>query len=277
MKQLDQSLLTQVITKRPSHSHKGDYGRITVIGGNQQYGGAIMMSAEACVNAGAGLTTVVTEAVNHAPLHARLPEVMVVDWQDFASVESAVENADVLLIGPGLGLDTKAEKLLHFVLQKQQENQWLVIDGSALTLFAQSAYPLKLPNQTIFTPHQMEWQRLSKIAIPEQTPAKNQAVVDRLKTTVVLKKHGTEIYHPQEEPRQITSGNPGMATGGMGDTLAGIIAGFLGQFPRNIETICAAVYLHSFIGDQLAQENYVVLPTKISQNIPYWMKHFETI
>lgn len=65
-----------------------------------------------------------------------------------------------------------------------------------------------------------------------------------------------------------------MATGGTGDTLAGMITGFLAQFPKNDETIAAAVYLHSFIGDQLAKKQYVVLPTQISQAIPQWMHYF---
>ena len=65
-----------------------------------------------------------------------------------------------------------------------------------------------------------------------------------------------------------------MATGGMGDTLAGTIAGFLAQFPKNDQTIAAAVYLHSYIGDQLAKSQYVVLPTQISQHLPQWMHHF---
>ncbi|MDN6185058.1 MAG: carbohydrate kinase, partial [Lactococcus lactis] len=95
-----------------------------------------------------------------------------------------------------------------------------------------------------------------------------------LQATIVLKSHQTEIYNARNA-FQNPLGNPGMATGGTGDTLAGIIAGFLAQFPHSVETINAAVYLHSYIADQLAHDNYVVLPTKISQALPYWMKKFE--
>ena len=87
------------------------------------------------------------------------------------------------------------------------------------------------------------------------------------------KSHRTTIFHAGE-PFQNTGGNPGMATGGTGDTLAGIIAGFLAQFKPTIETIAGAVYLHSLIGDDLAKTDYVVLPTKISQALPTYMKKY---
>ena len=79
---IDERLVQQVITPRPAESHKGTYGRTVLIGGNEQYGGAIIMSALATVNSGAGLTTVITAPKNHAPLHAHLPEAMCVDWHD---------------------------------------------------------------------------------------------------------------------------------------------------------------------------------------------------
>ena len=120
----------------------------------------------------------------------------------------------------------------------------------------------------------MEWQRLSGIKIEDQTEEMNQALQEKLQATIVLKSHRTEIYSKQGR-FQNPLGNPGMATGGTGDTLAGIIAGFLAQFSNSVDTINAAVYLHSYIADRIAQENYIVLPTKISQALPYWMKQFE--
>ena len=90
---------------------------------------------------------------------------------------------------------------------------------------------------------------------------------------VVLKSHETKIYGHQHFYTN-PLGSAAMATGGMGDTLAGMITGFLAQFPQNDQTIAAAVYLHSFIGDQLAREQYVVLPTQISEALPKWMNYF---
>lgn len=273
MQEITEAILHQVIQPRPVRSHKGTFGRAVLIGGNQQYGGAIIMSAEACIQSGAGLTTVITHRDNHSPLHSRLPEAMTVDWQDYATMETVLENADVLLIGPGLGTDPISEKLLRLTLSKHSENQWLIIDGSAITLFSHLRPTLPFPQQTIFTPHEMEWQRLSGIAIADQQTDTDQQAQQRLDAIIIRKSHRTVIYS-NEAPRINTAGNPGMATGGTGDTLAGIIAGFLAQFPKTIDTITAAVFLHSYIGDQLAKESYVVLPTRISESLPFYMNRF---
>lgn len=274
MIKLSEAILTKVITKRPAISHKGTFGRVVLIGGNQQYGGAIIMSAEACIKSGAGLTTVITAEKNHSALHARLPEAMVVGFSEEELITSVLEKADVILIGPGLGLEQEALALLKKVLQMQQMRQWLVIDGSAITLFSEHNLSLTIPEQTVFTPHLAEWERLSGLNFAEQTEENNRIQQALLGAKIVLKSHRTTIYDEAVICYQNTRGNPGMATGGTGDTLAGIITGFLAQFEKNIETIAAAVYLHSLIGDELAEQNYVVLPTSISDALPRYMKKY---
>ncbi|NLM66086.1 MAG: NAD(P)H-hydrate dehydratase [Enterococcus sp.] len=274
METLDASCL-KIIKKRARNSHKGHYGRVLLIGGNEQYGGAIIMSAESCVKAGAGLVTVATHVHNHSALHARLPEAMVIDWTCQTLLKNLLKQSDVLIIGPGLGLNSFSLSLLAFVLKNQQKHQWLVIDGSALTLFAQEKLTLPFPTQTVLTPHQMEWQRVSQIEIAQQTVANNQAKQAALQAIVVLKSHQTTIYAGEIGTYLNPLGNPAMATGGTGDTLCGIIGSFLAQFSKEVTSVLAAVYLHSLIGDALAKENYVVLPTEISAALPLWMKKFE--
>jgi len=274
MKELSQENLTAVIRPRPQNAHKGTFGRSVLIGGNEQYGGAIMMSAEACVKAGCGLTSVITAEKNHAALHARLPEAMVLDWRLTQDFTGLLRTADVILIGPGLGLEPHSQQILEQVLLQQKSSQWLVIDGSAITLFAQKHYSLNYPKQVVFTPHQMEWQRLSGLEIVDQTVENNQICQKSLGATIVLKSHRTEIYASHSQYRN-PLGTPAMATGGMGDSLAGIITGFLAQFANKEAALCAAVYLHSLIGEELGKEHYVVLPTEISKNLPQYMKRFE--
>lgn len=263
-----------MITKRPENSHKGTFGRVVLIGGNHQYGGAIIMSAEACIKSGAGLTTVVTAEKNHTALHTRLPEAMVLDFNETKTLYQVLEKADVILIGPGLGLAKEMAMLLKEVLTNQQAEQWLVIDGSAITLFKDYKLSLKFPEQTIFTPHLAEWTHLSGLSFIQQTDENNRAKQALLGAKIVLKSHRTTIYDDAVAYYQNPLGNPGMATGGMGDTLAGMITGFLAQFEKNTDTIGAAVYLHSLIGDDLAEENYVVLPTTISEALPRYMKKY---
>lgn len=276
MNKLTEENLRAVIHPRPQQSHKGSFGRAVLIGGNETYGGAIIMSAEAVVKSGAGLVSVVTPEKNQAALHVRLPEAMVLDWDKQEQLLDLLETANVILIGPGLGLDDAANNLLSTVLAHQKQQQWLVIDGSAITLFADKNHSLKFPETVVFTPHQMEWQRLSGINIPDQNEIANTAVQKKLGAMIVLKSHRTEIYSAKTSYRN-SLGTPAMATGGMGDTLAGIITGFLAQFPEKEAAICAAVYLHSLIGEDLGAERFVVLPTEISQHLAFYMKKFEQL
>lgn len=270
MEPLKESILTQIIRKRPQESHKGTFGRAVLVGGNQQFGGAILMAAQACVYGGTGLTTVISDPVNRSALHARVPEAMFVDWHRSDWIDSVTESADVILIGPGLGESKDNFDLLQRIVTHQKEHQWLVIDGSAITLTAKYPMTFPHPDQVVFTPHQMEWQRLSGLPIAEQSEAHNQQAQEKLGSIVVLKSHRTQVYGTQSVENPL--GTPAMATGGMGDTLAGIITSFLAQFERSEETVHAAVYLHSLIGESLAKDRYVVLPTQISDALPRFMK-----
>lgn len=276
MKLIYTEVLTHTIQERPGLSHKGSYGHVAVIGGNKQYGGAIQLCSAATVYSGAGLTTTITDVQNHVAIHAMLPETMVLDWNDTNTVYNQLKKATVIVIGPGLGLGQGAFSLLSFVLKHLQAQQICIIDGSAITLYAEHKEQLP-PHPTqnlIFTPHEMEWQRLSGIAIAEQTPEKNRQVQQELGAQIVLKKHRTEIYTAKQTWKN-PLGTPAMAIGGMGDTLAGMIAGFYAQFPHHTQTLLAAVYLHSFIAEKIAQTHYVVLPSTLIKEIPLAMKLFE--
>ena len=272
MKQLSEKILYQVITPRPAQSHKGTFGRVLIIGGTAEFGGAVIMNAMAAVYAGAGLVTVATDTTNFTALHSHLPEAMVVDFnQDLTTL---IQNNDVILIGSGLGdrLD-----ILQATFRAVFPKQVLIVDGSALTLLAENH--INLPHaRLVLTPHQMEWQRITGISIAQQAfEAFNVLGRDRLKQMpiVVLKQHHTQIY-TSKDIYELPIGGPYQATVGMGDTLAGIIAGFAAQFflASLSDVVLAAVYSHSAIADELAETQYIVLPTQISQQLPKFMKHY---
>ena len=129
----------------------------------------------------------------------------------------------------------------------------------------------------VFTPHQKEWEKLSGLDLASQTEGKSRRAVQNFPqgTVIVEKGPHTRIWTSgQDEGYQLDVGGPYQATGGMGDTLAGMIAGFAGQFPQVslYERVVVATYLHSAIAEDLSKEAYVVLPTTISQEIPKWMK-----
>lgn len=271
---IDESLAKQIIQPRPLDSHKGTFGRALLIGGNYPYGGAIIMAALACVNSGAGLVTVATHKENITALHSHLPEAMAFDMTERNRLSEQVRAADVVLIGPGLAEDDLAKKTFDLVWQTVTAEQTLVIDGSALNLLTQRK-PVSWPTaKVVLTPHQKEWERLSGLTISEQTEKTTQAALNHFpkETILVAKSHQTKLYQGQQVGR-IQVGGPYQATGGMGDTLAGMIAGFLAQFHSDrFEVTAAAVFLHSYIADQLSQETYVVLPTRISAEIARVMK-----
>lgn len=261
-----ESCLHKVMTARPKNSHKGDYGHVLIVGGSEQYGGAAILSALACVNSGAGLTTVASDPMNRTALLSRCPEAMFIDSFDSQLLLKIMSTVDVILIGPGLGLNDSSKQIFNLVMNALQSKQICIIDGSALTLLAEDFDILKGKSNIILTPHQKEWERISTIEISQQTPENTQEFTKDYQTMIVLKMHQTELYY-REDAYKIPYGNPGMATGGMGDVLAGMIAAFFAQYSNSIDTLIAAVSLHSMIADDIAMHHHVVLPTRLIENI----------
>ena len=275
---ITEDILTKVIKKRPSDSHKGNYGRILLIGGSENYGGAIIMAAEAALNSGAGLISVATHAMNLDALHARNPEVMFIDWRD-RNLINLMKKMDVIVCGPGLGSSTFTRQLMSKICQNVSQNQILVLDASALDMIGQDPKLIPThPGLVVITPHQMEWQRLSQIRISYQTDSANSNALKKIFPTqnaiLVLKSNHTHIYTKADQIFVNPLGNPGMATGGMGDTLAGIIGGFTAQFGNSLDSVLAAVFIHSLAGDKIAENNYVVRPTEISAMLPQLMSQY---
>ncbi|BDR56413.1 NAD(P)H-hydrate dehydratase [Xylocopilactobacillus apis] len=275
MKDVTDNVLKNVIKPRKQETHKYNYGNVLLIGGNKNYGGAIIMSAQAAVNSGAGLVTVASDPINMTSIHSVVPEAIFQDYTDGNNLKNLIKKMNVVTIGTGLGNEEQSLKILKLVFQTIKTDQALIIDGSAFSLIDE--HNLKLPNsKVILTPHQGEWERISGIQIKDQTVDNNEKFLKTLsenKVVLVLKKHRTEIYYRDHVWRN-TSGNASMATAGMGDTLAGMISGFCAQFQDMEASICAAVYLHGLIGDKLSKEQYVTTPSKISQLIPSEMKFY---
>lgn len=272
---VDDDLVRQVIRPRLRESHKGSYGRVLLVGGLYPYGGAIIMAAIACVNSGAGLVTVATDRENIIALHAHLPEAMAFDLRETERFLDNLRAADVILIGSGLGEEETADWSLELVLANIRSNQNLVVDGSGLNLLAKKNQSSLPKCHLILTPHQKEWERLSGLAISEQSVSNTQRALEEFQsgTILVAKSHKTVVYQGAEVAH-LEVGGPYQATGGMGDTLAGMVAGFLAQFAStdSYKAVIVATLLHSAIADNIAENAYVVLPTRISKAIPSWMK-----
>ncbi|GAK30903.1 carbohydrate kinaes [Weissella oryzae SG25] len=270
--ELTSTIVHEIIQKRPVAAHKGNFGRVLVIAGNPQFGGAGIMAATAAINAGAGLVTLATDPINFTALHSRTPEAMVIDWHDDAQLALAIEQADVILIGPGLGTDELAVHLVKKTFTTIKTAQKLVVDGSALKVMAENNLVFPLNIFSVATPHQGEWEVLSGIKLSYQDNLSLNNVQRSILNinVLVLKQHHTLIMSELGE-FHLGIGGPYMAVGGMGDTLAGIIAAFIAQFPNAIKATEAAVYVHSAIADQMAQHSYIVKPSIIADFLPNYM------
>ena len=276
MRTVQKEVIQRVIVKREARTYKGDFGRLLLIGGTYPYGGAIIMAAIAAVHSGAGLVTVATDPDNLTALHSHLPEAMGFDMADQDLLREQIQKASVILVGPGLKESHENLAVLQMIFEQVSSQQVLILDGGAISLFSSSQFDLP-EAQLVFTPHQKEWEKLSGLDLTSQTEERSQRAVQHFpKGTVVVEKgpHTRIWTSGKEEGYQLDVGGPYQATGGMGDTLAGMIAGFAGQFPQVglYERVVVATYLHSAIAEDLSQEAYVVLPTTISKEIPKWMK-----
>lgn len=272
MKYITKQKVSEWIPIRDQDTYKNKLGHVLCIGGNKEMGGAIILSAMAALNSGAGLVTAASVPENRTALHSHLPEVMFKNSSNQVALAKAVKESDTILLGPGLGRDSESKTIFNFVLKHLEERHWLILDADALYFYAH----LKEKNQLntkniILTPHLGEWERISAIQAPADRIEKNKQAIKKLNAIVVLKKSRTEVYLNQEIWKN-TAGNPSMATGGMGDTLAGMLAGFLGQYAKKDLAILSAVYIHSAIADSLAKNCYVTLPSSISKELPHFMK-----
>lgn len=227
------------------------------------------MSASAAVYAGAGLVSVATDPVNRHALHARLPEAMILD-ATAPELETAVRQATVIVVGPGLGTDGTALTILKTVFAAVNAKQVMIIDGSAITLVA--SHHLDYPQaQLVWTPHQIEWQRLSGLPLAAQTIEASQKAAAKIPGIIVAKSSQTHVF-VDEDVYENTAGGPAMATGGSGDTLTGIIAAFAGQFQPLDKAALAAVFVHSRVADIVAMNSYVALPTMVIRELPTYLK-----
>jgi len=235
------------LPKRSHDSHKGLHGYVLVIGGNDGMPGAVILAAKAALRSGAGMATVVTR-VEHVPaVAAACPEVMVYGSVNGDLPDLCAEKISVVAIGPGLGRDAWAHRLLMQTIALELP---MVVDADALNLMAENNIQIKIPH--IITPHPGEAARLlsvesaSDVQIDRFTSIRQ--LYDSVQGVVVLKGSGTLIYDG-EQLAVCPYGNPAMAVAGMGDVLTGVIAAFVAQGMSLNQAATAGVCVHAKAGD----------------------------
>lgn len=240
------------LTRRPN-AHKGDFGRLLVVGGDVDMGGAVLLAGEAALRVGAGVVTVATRAANRAAVLARRPELMVCDADNATALAAALESASAIVVGPGLGRGAWGAALLVACLGAGKP---LLVDADGLNQLARDTGPriTDLPRGTVLTPHPGEAGRLlsSDAAGVEDKRPSAASALSMPDKVAVLKGAGTLIAHEGPLCSICLQGNPGMATAGSGDVLAGFIGGLLAQglAPRAAAEL--GVWLHARAGDEAA-------------------------
>lgn len=237
-----------LLRPRPRHAHKGDAGRVLVVGGQPGMGGAARLAGEAAYRVGAGLVTIATHPQHAAILSSARPELMVHAVSSVRELRPLMAHASIIAVGPGLGQGDWAKELFAAVLESRHP---LVVDADALNLLA--ANPVSR-NDWIITPHPGEAARLLGCGVREiQTDrfAAAHAMANRFGGVCVLKGSGSLVA--SNAPASVwlcDGGNPGMASGGTGDVLTGVIAGLRAQGLAAVDAARFGVWCHARAGDE---------------------------
>ncbi len=235
--------------KRNASAHKGSAGRVLIIGGNNTMQGAALMAGQAACRAGAGLVSLATISGSAEMITASAPQIRGFPVNNAAALLELLETCDVAGVGPGLGQDARANEMWETVLKAQLR---LVVDADALNLLAR--HPQR-SDDWILTPHPGEAGRLlncSTLEVQEDRMRAAAAIVERYGGICVLKGSGT-IVAGGKRTWLCDRGNPGMATGGMGDVLTGVICALWAQGLTAEEAACLGVWLHACAGEDSAQ------------------------
>jgi len=240
------------LPRRICSAHKGHFGHVLVVGGEAGFSGAARLAAEAAARVGAGLVSIATRSGHATLMNLARPELMCHGVETPAELHPLLVRASVVAMGPGLGQSAWAGMLFAEVLASGRP---LVVDADALNLLARN--PMRR-NDWILTPHPGEAARLlqtTSTAIQRDRFAAITALVERFGGTVVLKGSGTLVLSEAGLPPAVCPlGNPGMASGGMGDVLTGVIAGLLAQGLQPAEAAATGARLHGAAGDLAATD-----------------------
>lgn len=253
---------------RDAESHKGTYGHGLLIAGCYGMAGAALMSARACLRSGIGLLTVSTPECNRIILQTAVPEAMVCTngakcWESELEgklIAGVREKYSAIAVGPGLGTSNEtAEALLHLMTEigdYQTIRKPVILDADALNIIASSERP-DLLKGTVITPHPGEFDRLLKCCGQsyDKSGRAEQASEFAAKygCHVILKGHATVVASPDGDISVNTTGNPGMATGGSGDVLTGILLALCAQGCRTFDAARLGVFIHGLAGDIAAE------------------------
>ena len=275
-------ILRAALKPRVPESNKGDYGRLLCVCGSEGMAGAAAMSVGAALRCGAGIVEAALPAAIYPIVATRLAEPVFTvlhpledgsaSPEDTEALSAAIRRASTVLVGCGLGKSAAARASLAQVLHEAETP--VVLDADGINLAAEHIDELRGCKAPLtLTPHPGEMARLLCTTVPDIQSRREEAArrfSEEYGVTLVLKGSGTLVASPDGRLYRNTTGNPGMAKGGSGDVLAGMLASFAAQGITPFEAAVGAVYLHGFAGDVCAAENSqsAMLPTDLINILP---------
>lgn len=261
--------IKNIIKKRNKYLHKGDFGRVTIIAGSENFTGAAYIASQGAVRSGAGLVTLCTKKSIVSILQSKMVEAMTMSYED-GGFETVIQNSDSIAMGPGMGNSKNTFNIVKDILSR--EGCPVVIDADGLNVLKDNLELLKnSKRQIVITPHMGEMSRLTGICTKDVVEKRIDIAVEFAKKygVIVLLKGYNTIITNGEEVYINSTGNSKMASGGMGDTLTGIIASFIGQRYETFEATILSTFIHGYCGDILSKDMFCVNASHIIEKLPY--------
>ena len=276
---LDHGLVKSLIPERGLASHKGTFGHLLTLAGSLGKGGAAVLCGLGAVRSGAGLVTIAAPKMLNGVVQSALPEAMTealsfsqqyLSDTDYEQVLSASHGKGAVAVGPGLGTAEETGQVVRKLYRELR--QPMVVDADGLNLLAGDVAVLAA-GPRILTPHPGEMSRLSGLSILEIQGNRRSLAADFAKrhgVYLVLKGASTVVAAPDGRLAVNPTGNPGMAAGGMGDVLTGLIGGLLAQGVSPWEAACLGVYIHGLAADRIVRAGrpFGFLASELAAEIP---------
>ena len=265
---IEETVIKNIYKPREEFSHKGTFGKSILVGGSYGKMGAILMSSLSALKTGSGLTFTIAPKCGNIILQSQVPEAMFIDSGENHINEIEIQDKAVYGIGPGLGKEIETQKALLEFLENYKNP--VVLDADALNILAENQKLNLIPKNSVITPHPLEFERLfGKTANSFERIELAKQKAQELQIFIILKDHHTAVITPEKKVFYNITGNSGMAKGGSGDVLTGILTSLISQ-KYDIEKACIfGVWLHGKAGDfaAAAYSKEAMLPTDLINKI----------
>ena len=269
----DREYIRNKFPYRNKYGHKGTYGRSLIFAGHKGFSGAAYMVGQATIKTGAGLVTVFTHKDVQSELSIKLNEGMTGTYNSKEEYEEFIGGANVIAFGPGMGNNDLTFEVLNNIFNIYSGN--IVIDADGINVLERKKSILKeFKGNIVLTPHPGEMARLLGLEIKDVERDRIGIAKDFAKENgvIVLLKGYNTIITDGDKVFVNPTGNSAMASGGMGDTLTGIITSLISQGVNSFDAAILGAYIHGYIGDELSKENFTVSAMEIIKNIPNKIK-----